>query len=333
MLVTYYVIQGSSWINIGLTPITENCYNCSRQKQIPIFIAGQFIQKNPSQIKKRLISPKHLENPIVIADYDDTSRIRQNWGEKVEEVIGRILEEYGEGSSILLIGRYNFDIYNLVRTGLFHELTNNRLQSVKYPKAKITTLTAHSSKGLGFENVVLINMQEGKFGFPSQIEDDPILKLVTYTDYSVPFAEERRLFYVAMTRTRNRVYMIVPQKRPSRFVVELIKDFNIPHSSKLNLDIENRYTLKCPVCSFPLKYENNKNYGIPLYICTNEPEICDFMTNDRQVKRDIFKCPRCPDGYMVIKKNRDDGCKFYGCTNYKETGCNYAISIKDPLAD
>jgi len=37
VLVTYYVIQGSSWINIGLTPITENCYNCSRQKQIPIF--------------------------------------------------------------------------------------------------------------------------------------------------------------------------------------------------------------------------------------------------------------------------------------------------------
>ena len=39
MLVTYYVSQGSSWINIGLTPITENYYNCSRQKQIPIFDA------------------------------------------------------------------------------------------------------------------------------------------------------------------------------------------------------------------------------------------------------------------------------------------------------
>ena len=33
----YYASQGSAWINIGLTPITENCYNCSRQKQIPIF--------------------------------------------------------------------------------------------------------------------------------------------------------------------------------------------------------------------------------------------------------------------------------------------------------
>jgi len=78
---------------------------------------------------------------------------------------------------------------------------------------------------------------------------------------AVPYAEERRLFYVAMTRTRNRVYMITPKTRPSRFVIELIKDFNIPRDQDLNMEIAERYTLKCPVCSLPLKYENNKNYG------------------------------------------------------------------------
>jgi parallel beta-helix repeat protein len=40
--VPYYASQGSAWINIGLTPITENCYNCSRQKQIPIFTDYRF---------------------------------------------------------------------------------------------------------------------------------------------------------------------------------------------------------------------------------------------------------------------------------------------------
>ena len=49
-------------------------------------------------------------------------------------------------------------------------------------------MTAHSSKGLGYDNVILINMIEGKFGFPCQIEDDPIIKLVTYEDKSMPFA-------------------------------------------------------------------------------------------------------------------------------------------------
>ncbi len=80
-------------------------------------------------------------------------------------------------------------------------------KSKKYPNANITFMTAHSSKGLGYDNVILINMIEGKFGFPCQIEDDLIIKLVTYEDKSMPFAEERRLFYVAMTRTKNRVYI------------------------------------------------------------------------------------------------------------------------------
>ncbi|MEW5919673.1 MAG: hypothetical protein AB1796_01735 [Bacillota bacterium] len=60
--------------------------------------------------------------------------------------------------------------------------------------------------------------------------------------------------------------------------------------------------------------ENNKNYGIDLYVCSNEPEICDFMTNDRVAPHDIFKCHKCPDGYMIMKKSRKGDERFYGCT-------------------
>lgn len=101
--------------------------------------------------------------------------------------------------------------------------------------ADITFMTAHSSKGLGYDNVILINMFEGKFGFPCQIEDDPIMKLVMHEDRSMPFAEERRLFYVAMTRTKNRVYIATPKHKPSRFLVELIKDYNLPHDEGINM--------------------------------------------------------------------------------------------------
>lgn len=299
-----------------------------RNSQELIDIAGSFVQKNPSQIKKRLISPKRLENPVVIECFDDTYNYRNNWIAKIEEVIGKIVSEYGTNTSILLIGRYNFDMHYLIRSGKFIEVKGDQLKCLKYPKARITFLTAHSSKGLGFDNVVLVNMLEAKFGFPSQIEDDPIIKLVTYNDNSVPYAEERRLFYVAMTRTKNRVYMITPQKRPSRFVIELIQDFKIPHDENINMQIVERYTLKCPVCDAPLKYENNRNYGIPLYMCTNEPELCDFMTNDRVVPNDIYKCPKCIDGYMIVKKGKDDG-RFYGCTNYNRTnkGCRNIAKI------
>ena len=301
-----------------------------RNSQQLIDIAGGFIQKNPAQIKKRLISPKSLENPISIIAFNDKLDYRKNWILAIEEAVGKIVKEYGENSSILLIGRYNFDIDFVVRSGLFDTLGGDKIKSRKYPRAKLTFLTAHSSKGLGFDNVILINMVDGKFGFPSQIEDDPIMKLVIFKENTVEFAEERRLFYVAMTRTKNRVYMITPKSRPSKFIVELIKDFRIPHDPGINMEESISSTVCCPICNMPLKYEHNKNYGIPLYMCTNDPEVCDFMTNDRKYPFDIFKCSKCDDGFMVVKPGQNPNERFYGCTNYNKTstGCKNTKPIK-----
>lgn len=287
-----------------------------RNSQELIDIAGGFVQKNSAQIRKQLLSPKHLENPIIIEPFDDSVKVMASLSAKVEEIIGKILDEFGKKSSILLIGRYNYDMYKLYRTGKFSELSGNRVKSEKYPDANITFMTAHSSKGLGYDNVVLINMFEGKFGFPCQIEDDPIMKLVMHEDNSMPFAEERRLFYVAMTRTKNRVYIATPQNRPSRFLVELIKDYHLPLREEINMQTVDLFNLRCPICGFPLKYEFNKNYGLNLWICTNEPEICDFMTNDKVHKHDICRCPKCKDGYLIVKMNPKNGNVFYGCTNY-----------------
>ena len=287
-----------------------------RNSQELIDIAGGFVQKNSAQIRKQLISPKHLENPVVIEAFDDSVKPMKALAEKVEEIIGKIIAEYGEKSSILLIGRYNYDMYKLYKVGAFTELPNNRVKSEKYPNADITFMTAHSSKGLGYDNVILINMFEGKFGFPCQIEDDPIMKLVMHEDRSMPFAEERRLFYVAMTRTKNRVYIATPKHKPSRFLVELIKDYNLPYDEGINMHVVDLFNLRCPICGFPLKYEFNKNYGLNLWICTNDSEVCDFMTNDKVHKHDIFKCPKCSDGYMIVKMNPKNQDVFYGCTNY-----------------
>jgi len=300
-----------------------------RNSQELIDIAGGFVQKNSAQIRKQLISPKRLKNPVVLEVFDDSYKPMKALALKVEKIIGDIIDEYGEKGSILLIGRYSFDMYKLYNTGLFKELPGGFVRSERYPKVKISFMTAHSSKGLGYDNVIIINMFEGKFGFPCQIEDDPIIKLVTYEDNSMPFAEERRLFYVAMTRTKNRVYIAAPKNRPSRFLVELIKDFNIPHTDEINMQVVDLFNLRCPVCGFPLKYEFNKNYGLNLWICTNDAEVCDFMTNDKIYKHDIFKCPKCKDGYMIVRRNPKTGNVFYGCTNYynEQHKCTHIIPL------
>jgi DNA helicase-4 len=305
-----------------------------RNSQELIDIAGNFVQKNYTQIKKKLVSPKSLPNPIKVLGYEEEKgKALSNWGDAVERAIDEIVSEFGERTSILMIGRYNFDSAKLTKYGPFDLISEDRIRSKKYPQIKITFLTAHSSKGLGFDNVIILNMKDDKFGFPSQVEDDPIIKLVRASDNSkISFPEERRLFYVAMTRTKNRVYMIAPNKRSSHFVLELIRDYNILHDKTISgIIIEDKSILRCPICGAKLKYENNKNYGLPLYICTNDPEVCDFMTNKKDVLADIFKCPKCSDGFMIVKHSKKNNGYFYGCTNYdnKEKRCTNTKAIPD----
>ena len=295
-----------------------------RNSQELIDIAGGFVQKNSSQIQKKLISPKRLADPIVLMEFDDTFKPDYAMANATEQTIGHIINEYGSQTSILIIGRYNYDSYKLFRTDKFSDLPGSRIKCKKFPNANLTFMTAHSAKGLGFDNVILLNMFEGKFGFPCQLEDDPIMKLVRFEDTSIPFAEERRLFYVALTRTKNRVYILTPQKKPSRFLIELINDYKIPHSENVNKETVDLFRLRCPICKYPLKFEFNKNYGLGLYLCTNEPEICDFMTNSKSHLGDVYKCNQCEDGYMIVKPRKKGDGAVFGCTNYDnktKSGC------------
>ena len=317
-----------------------------RNAQQVIDIAGNFIQKNDSQIKKSLISPKNIDEPVIIDTYSESPDRKSTegkggryllLGKKVEEVIGRILEKNREegrpsNSSILLLGRYGFDARNLCYSQDFlYDEANNKIVSKKYPRAKLEYLTAHRSKGLGYDIVIIVNARDEMYGFPSQIEDDPIMKLVTRDDQSFDYAEERRLFYVAMTRTKNRVYIVTPEQRPSKFVLELLEDYpGVVLNGNLNRNHARGLTnmKRCPICGYPLQLRYNRNYGLKLWICTNEPEICDFMTNDPAGgKLPVLKCNCCRSGYLIVKKSKEKNSYFLGCTSYREdgTGCNNLV--------
>lgn len=306
-----------------------------RNSQELIDIAGNFVQENKEQITKRLISPKHIENPIIIKTYDDSENIMRNKVAALLETLQDIAKDFGEEAEVLLIGRYGFDMNQLCKTGEFSQASNNKSKICckKLPQMRLRYMTAHSSKGLGFDNVIILNAQEGKFGFPSQIDDDPIMKLVTVEDTGIPFAEERRLFYVALTRTKNRTYILTPENRPSRFVMELVDKYKLPVERKLNYHVYagSKLRLYCPICGYPLKKEYNNNYGLTLYMCTNDPELCEFMSNKADCLKDIHRCNGCNKGYMVVKKNSKTGQYFFGCTNYDTEGikCRNSETIKN----
>ena len=314
-----------------------------RNAQEVIDIAGGFIQKNDAQIKKSLISPKHIEDPVIVVSYDDTPK---KWNERATEggplhkmaraleySIGEIVAKHGSKTSILLIGRYNYDGETLSRTGAFEYNANgSKVYSKKYPQADITFLTAHSSKGLGYDNVIIINAKDAVYGFPSKIEDDPVMKLVIKQSDEMDYAEERRLFYVALTRTKNRVFIIAPEKHPSEFVLELKAEYkNIVLKGEFNPEPHGLLTNKvCPICGYPLQRRHRKDCAMNLWVCTNEPEVCGFVSNNLVGgKMYIQKCTECVDGYLIVKTK--DGHPFLGCTNYTHDGkgCNNTISPRD----
>ena len=92
-------------------------------------------------------------------------------------------------------------------------------------------MTIHSSKGLGYDNVILINMECGIKGFPSTLENDRYTEKIL--GYKIDAKEERRLLYVAMTRTKNRFYIITKKKHESNYVKELVNFENVVIDYKL----------------------------------------------------------------------------------------------------
>lgn len=104
-----------------------------------------------------------------------------------------------DDKDILVIGRNNKDIKDID--------WNNKL-------------TIHRSKGLEANNVILVNSD----AIPSKIKNERILRFVLNDKDYIPYEEERRLFYVALTRTKNSIYILV-NDNTSPFVKELIKNY------------------------------------------------------------------------------------------------------------
>lgn len=201
--------------NIFPNSKTMKIENTYRNSQELIDVAGSFIMKNNNQIKKNLKSNKSIKKPIEIIYY-------QNIEKTFIKTIEKIYKETNK--PILVLGRNNYDINILTRNDKFvlqeTELIykNNKNINLKY-------LTIHKSKGLEEENVVIINLTNKTTGFPNKITDHKILSYVKCKEDNYPYAEERRLMYVALTRTKNKVYLLVSQNNSSIFAKELTKHY------------------------------------------------------------------------------------------------------------
>ncbi|RSK27634.1 hypothetical protein EJF36_12520 [Bacillus sp. HMF5848] len=282
-----------------------------RNSQDLIDIAGSFVMQNKRQFKKELKSAKRCGHPIRIMSY------QKQILEALEQAIDDIVTNHGEKTEIMLLGRNNFD-RKVLDKSLDFELKYDRdsdkvtVTYSKYPKLKIFFLTAHKSKGLEADNVILINAANSLLGFPNKIADDPILSWVLTDADDFPYEEERRLFYVALTCTKNRTYILAPEHRMSLFVRELKEQYGI--ESSYSTKEEGAATTEGPSCPRCKKGHLliRSGHKSRFLGCTNYP-TCDFTTKHVSLLKNPRMCNRC-GGYMVRKKGSYG--YFYGCINY-----------------
>ena len=189
--------------------------NTYRNSQQLIKIAGEFIMKNKFQLTKQLRSLKKEKCPITLFPYQ---------GDFIF-ILRYILKEiymYDHHAEVLFLGRYQFDEKMLWETELFTK-EEEKMQCNLYPTLNISFYTVHQSKGLGFDEVILLNGSKGRYGFPTEVKEDRVDRILRKNGAEEQWWEERRLFYVALTRTKHKVYILYPKYRASAFVKEIQK--------------------------------------------------------------------------------------------------------------
>ena len=199
-----------------------------RNSQELIDVAGDFVSRNKAQFNKKLLSNKHLKNPIELCYYDTGDVLSKQ--KVLNDLISKIYNE-NKKYKILLLGRYRKDINEYIDSQYFRSGPDSRIICKKYPNAQVEFLTVHKSKGLGYDHVIILNAINSKYGFPTQIIDEPLLQLLDKNKSDmIEYAEERRLFYVALTRTKGKVYILTPNMpitKRSDFVMEIQYDENV----------------------------------------------------------------------------------------------------------
>lgn len=271
--------------------LQENRRNYDRLNHI----SSRFIMRNEKQEKKKLISKKRNNpNPINIVYY--SLNPKSNKVLKLYSIILRIAKRNPK-SRILLLGRNNNDINEFTnKNAIFQSFDyTDKIKCLQNPKLDITFMTIHSSKGLEYDDVIILNFKDKLNGFPNKIEDDSVLRFLKEKE-KCPYAEERRLLYVALTRTLNDVYLLAPTYKESVFIEELSNKHKVKQLSlRIDKNLEKNF------------YKPHKS---------NEP--FDYRKTD-------IKCPNCKDGKITVVRNNmnDPPTQYIRCSNHPDDSYHY----------
>ena len=225
-----------------------------------IDISSKFILENSAQVYKE-IKPV---NESVKTGIETVAYHTDDTGDSQYKVLENIVSKIPSEQSIMLIGRYHSDA-EFIPNSLLKRNQKGSIVSAHISKRDIPYNTIHSAKGLEADNIIVVSCSQDGNGFPSRVSDDPILGYVLSEPETFPYAEERRLFYVAITRARKQTYVMYNYTSPSCFITELEKQQGM---------------MECPWCHNGnlkvVKEGENQFKHWRLYGCTNYTAGCQY---------------------------------------------------------
>ena len=289
-----------------------------RNSQSLIDITSKYIQKNTKQISKNPKSKKEpLENPIKLVYYS-----QDNAEDVFINEVRAIIDKNGN-KPVLVLGRHSFDINEFIKltpnSKIKYYERSDKLEVNGLEDIEIKYITVHKSKGLEADNVIVLNLKNHLLGFPNKMTDDPMLSLLLSDDEEYRFAEERRLFYVALTRTKNEVVLLIPTD-VSLFAEELVTDNDFLFTA----NNEKLSKTNCPYCQTGhLVIRQNSLRKNQFLGCSHYPS-CNQTFNNIEILENTILCPGCKSGFMT-KRSGQYG-NFLGCTNYPK--CKKTIKLQ-----
>ena len=280
--------------------------------------AREFVLRNPAQITKVVVPAGEAKAPAIRVVWTR----REGGNDRLHEVLARLTNvppPEGRKTKVLLLGRYRFvepDTWQLRK---------------RFPDLDLSFKTIHGSKGLEADHVVILNMDSGTIGFPSEIADDPLLSLVSPEAEPFEHAEERRVMYVALTRARKTVTILASETRPSAFVRELLDD---PYYDLAPVDAADQQTATCGECGGRMVTATSK--AGRLWFCCEHTRLCGnklpgcancgkgLPTLDTGGQTRTCPscatpspaCSECKDGWLVPRKGRFG--EFLSCVRYPD---------------
>ena len=220
-------------------------------------ISSTFVRKNPSQTQREIRS-RGDTSPAVVIVYRSNEAL-----EPIATALSAIADRsQGKETSVLLLGRYRH-----LKPGNLASLARS------HSNLRVSYRTAHASKGLEADYVVIVDMVKGRLGFPCEVVDDPVLDMVLTDEEAFEDAEERRLFYVAITRARQAVFLLSDENE-SKFVRELADTKGV--ETKGQVGSSGRH---CPSCRRGYLVARTSRFG-PFFGCSNFP-YCEYTANQK----------------------------------------------------